>query len=420
MQPERLATVIAAAQTQGLLGADGPSAVFYDLEAFRHMIGRIRAVFPASALHTIAVKANPLAGLLREALRAGMGAECASRPELEHALRLGFPADTIVFDSSVKTLDDLRFAVERGIYVNVDNLQELDRLATLVRTMGRPVRAGIRVNPQTGAGAYEGTSTATAMSKFGVPLQEERARLLAAYKEYPWLVGLHVHTGSQVCPLDLVVRGVVELAGLARGIERHAGRTLEVMDIGGGLPVDLASDAPDVRLDDYAARLFKEVPDLGRYRLVTEFGRAVSAKAGWAASRVEYTKQSGGRHIAVIHLGADLLVRTAYVPEVWAHRVTVHEADGAPRRGPAVCQDIAGPLCFSGDLVARARDLPLAEPGDLVVIHDVGAYTFSMWSRYNSRQTPPVYAYETAGGGVTFRVIKPAETVDDVLRFWGP
>ena len=152
---------------------------------------------------------------------------------------------------------------------------------------------------------------------------------------------------------------------------------------------------------------------------MTEFGRLVNAKAGWAASRVEYTKQAGGRRIAVIHLGADFLVRPAYVPEVWRHRVTVHGSAGMPKAGPVVSQDIAGPLCFSGDLVARQRDLPLTEPGDWVVIHDAGAYTLSMWSRYNSRQAPAVYAYEADAAGVKLQQVKPAETVDDVLRFWG-
>jgi diaminopimelate decarboxylase len=420
MKLERVTSVLAAAARENIPGGGTPSALFYDLDVFRDAIGRIRAAFSATALHTVAVKANPLAGLLREACRAGMGAECASLPELHQALRAGFPPAAIVFDSPAKTPDELRFAVEQGIYLNADNLQEVARLAVLAGGVGKPVRAGLRINPQTGAGGYAGTSTATATSKFGVPLGDERDAILDAYDRHPWLGGLHVHTGSQVCPPDLVVRGVAALVALTQEIERRTGRPLEVLDIGGGLPADYGSDEPDVRLDDYAARLRRDVPDLARYRLVTEFGRAVSAKAGWAASRVEYTKQAGGRRIAVIHLGADFLVRTAYVPEVWTHRVTVHAPDGAPRAGPAAPQDIAGPLCFSGDLVAAQRPLPLAAPGDLVVIHDTGAYTLSMWSRYNSRQAPPVYAYEDgAGGRPALRLLKPAETVDDVLRFWG-
>lgn len=418
MKLERVTAVLAAMRRTGLIGAEKPAAIFYDLDVFRAAIGCLRAAFPPGALHAIAVKANPLAGMLRVARDSGMGAECASLPELHHALRLGFAPADIVFDSPAKTEPELRFAVEQGVYINADNLQEVARLAALARA-GLPVRAGIRINPQTGAGSYAGTSTATATSKFGVPLQDERARLLAAYIENPWLVGMHVHTGSQVCPLDLVVRGVAEILKLAQEIEPRRGKPLEVMDIGGGLSANYGSDDADTHLADYVARLQQEVPELFRHRVVTEFGRAVSAKAGWAASRVEYTKVSGGRRIAVTHLGADFLVRTAYVPEVWVHRVTVHEPCGAVKSGAGAVQDIAGPLCFTGDLVARERELPLAEPGDLVVIHDTGAYTLSMWSRYNSRQVPAVYGYTIEGGKVQVQVLKPAERVDEVLRFWG-
>jgi len=418
MKRERIQAVLAAAARAGIVDADKPAALFHDLDVFHAVIGRIRAAFPADTLHTIAVKANPLAGMLRAARVAGMGAECASLPELQHALRLGFAPSAIVFDSPAKTEAELRFAVEQGVCLNADNLQEVDRLASLARG-GRAVRAGLRINPQTGAGSYAGTSTATATSKFGVPLLDEREAVLAAFDAHPWLMGLHVHTGSQVCPLDLVVRGVNEILKLAREIEQRRGRPLAFIDIGGGLPAEYGSDDADAHLDDYAARLRRDAPGLFRHRIVTEFGRAVHAKAGWAASRVEYTKRSGGRKIAVIHLGADFMVRTAYAPDVWTHRVTVHAPDGAPKAGPDEAQDIAGPLCFTGDLVARERALPQAAPGDIVVIHDTGAYTLSMWSRYNSRQTPPVYGYTIEGGDVKLLLLKPAESVEDVLRFWG-
>lgn len=418
MRLDIVTPVLAAALRQGALGPEAPSAIFYELAAFRAAIAAVRAAFPAGALHTLAVKANPLSGMLREARRCGMGAECASLPELQHALRLGFAPSGIVYDAPAKTWSELTFAVEQGVFVNVDNWQELERLAALAES-GRLVRAGIRVNPQTGVGSYAGTSTAAATSKFGIPLLEDRARLIDAFRRFPWLVGLHVHTGSQVCPLELVIRGVAAIVELASAIERDGGRMLEALDIGGGLPVNYASDDVGSLLTEYAKGLVAAVPEVARYRLVTEFGRAVNAKAGWAVSRVEYTKQAGGRRTAVVHLGADFMLRTAYVPEVWTHRVTIHDSNGAPKVGASAIQDIAGPLCFSGDLIAREQNLPLAEPGDYVVIHDVGAYTYSMWSRYNSRQAPAAYACERNGNTIDLRLLKAAESPDDVLRFWG-
>ena len=134
------------------------------------------------------------------------------------------------------------------------------------------------------------------------------------------------------------------------------------------------------------------------------------------ASRVEYTKIAGGRSIAVIHAGADLFVRAAYAPQHWHHRVSVFDAGGSPKGGALSPWDVAGPLCFSGDLVARERLLPPIEPGDIVVVHDAGAYTLSMWSRYNSRRAPAVHGFE--GETPRLRLLKRAETEDEVRRFW--
>lgn len=416
----RVSQVLAAAVTRGVLSEDAPLAMFYDLGAFRAGIAALQAAFPPGTLHTLAVKANPLAALLREARAAGMGAECASRGEFEHALRLGFPSDTIVFDSPAKTEREIALAVEHGVYINVDNFQELERLRR-IGERGLPLRAGIRINPQIGAGTVSDTSTATATSKFGVPLAENRAALLEAYRDLPWLVGLHVHVGSIGCSLELLTEGVRATVELAQEIERYAGRSLAVLDIGGGLPVDVAAEGPPP-FARYAALLRERVPDVFRYRLVTEFGRSLNARVGWVASRVEYTKTAGGRPIAVIHAGGDLFVRAIYVPHWWTYRLTVHHPDGTLKEGPLVEQDVVGPLCFAGDRMATGRELPRIEPGDIVVVHDAGAYTLSVWSHYNSRHAPPVYGYcsdPDLKSGLGLELLKPGETTDDVLRFWG-
>ena len=140
------------------------------------------------------------------------------------------------------------------------------------------------------------------------------------------------------------------------------------------------------------------------------------APCGWVASRVEATRSGLTENTAVIHVGADLFLRTAYRPDEWYHAVRVHDATGAPKDGPIEPWSLAGPLCFAADYVAVGRALPPIEPGDLVVIEDAGAYTLSMWSKYNSRQAPAVYGYRADGD---FEVLKPRETIEDVVRFWG-
>lgn len=401
----------------GVFEGEPPCALFYDLGRFRENLRAAREAFPPGTLHALAVKANPLAPMLREAREMGFGVECASAVEVAHARALGFaPADT-VFDSPAKTPREIALALDSGVLLNVDNLQELGRCARHLSGRSSASIVGLRVNPGVGAGSIAMSSTAIATSKFGVPLAEQRDEILSAFRSLPFLRALHVHTGSQGCSLALSAEGVRRVAALADDIERAAGRRVEVLDIGGGLPVSYDAGTASPTFVEYARALEAAVPGLfdGRYRLVTEPGRAMSAKAGWFASRVEYTKTAGGRRIAIIHAGADLFVRAAYLPEQWRHRVTVHDPSGALKSGPEEPWDIAGPLCFSGDLVARERPLPPIEPGDLVVVHDAGAYTLSMWSRYNSRRAPAVFGLDAG----SLRVLKEAESEEDVLRFWG-
>ncbi|MCC6558141.1 MAG: diaminopimelate decarboxylase [Polyangiaceae bacterium] len=415
----RVERVLAAAVREGAIGEDAPAAMFYDMDAFRAGLGALEAAFPAGTLHALAVKANPLAAMLAEARALGFGAECASEAELEHARRLGFPADRILFDSPAKTRREIATALDGGVTLNADNLDELGRIAARLEVAPSRSLIGLRVNPEVGAGRITSSSTAFRGSKFGVPLGEQREAVLAAFAAHPWLRGLHVHVGSQGCDVALMVAGARRAVELAAEIEARRGRPIDLLDIGGGLPIDYTCNGKAPSFSDYAAALRAGAPGIfeGPFRIATELGRSVSAGAGFFASRVEYVKRAGDHRIAVIHAGADLFLRAAYLPETWSHRISAHDPRGAPKQGPAAPWDVAGPLCFSGDLVARARPLPAVEPGDLVVVHDAGAYTLAMWSRYNSRRAPAVLGYE--GDPPRLRLLKAAESLDDVLRFWG-
>jgi len=137
---------------------------------------------------------------------------------------------------------------------------------------------------------------------------------------------------------------------------------------------------------------------------------------------VEYTKLAGGSKIATVHCGADFMLRNAYMPDKWQHRVSVYSP--LCEKKPAQSSKkivIAGPLCFSGDVISTTDNnaLPDIEPNDYVVVHDVGAYTLSMWSRYNSRPAPAVYGYSISQDTCQFVVLKPREDVQQVLAFWG-
>lgn len=392
--------------------------VLHDLDRLDARAREAVAAFPPGTLHAVAVKANPLPPLLRRlaALDPALGAEVASLPELELALDAGLPPGRIVFDSPAKTCGELRRALALGVHLNADNFQELERIAALVAAMGPPRgTVGLRVNPQVGAGAIAATSVAAAFSKFGLPLGECRDRIVAAFAAHPWLTGLHCHVGSQGCAPGQLVAAARATVALADAI-RAAGGAVTAIDLGGGLPVTYRDDDPKPALADYAAALRQGCPGLfaGPHRLITEFGRAIHAGAAFAAARVEYVKTYGGVRCAVTHLGADMFLRPCYNPADWHHDTAAARPDGRLKAGPAVVQAIAGPLCFQGDFPVRQAALPALEPGDWVLFLDAGAYTMSMWSRYNSRPMPAVVGIAQGRAAL----LKPRETTADVLRFW--
>lgn len=393
-----VAQVLERARRQAAWGPDVKAAVFHDLDRLEARLSELRRAFPADTLHAVAIKANPLVELLRVVVQAGAGLEAASWEEVQLALAAGCPADRIVFDSPAKTDRELRAALELGVWLNADHGSELARLEAL----GAPKKAriGLRVNPQLGTGTIAFTSTVGRASKFGVPLSEAPALV----ERYGFVSGLHVHTGSQGVGLEL-------LAAAARATARVAvDLGLEWVDIGGGIPVRYTQADPEPpTLAEYG----EAMADLPALKRITELGRSLHAGTGWAISRIESVKDVDGTPTMVVHLGADFLMRRVYRPDDWDHTFVVLDPDGRPKAGSAE-QDIAGPLCFAGDLLARKRPLAPAEPGDLLLIRDCGAYTLAMWSRHCNRGLPPVWGYRADG----LQPLHRGETAEDVARFW--
>lgn len=418
---------VRAAVEQGLLGPDTAVVGLLDARGIRESAAALRAAFEAvlapgtPVLHAFAVKASPLVPVVRLLHEEGIGAEVASPGELALARAAGVPAARTVLDSPAKTPAELREALALGIAVNADNPQELDRLDALVRSAPTDSPLGIRVNPQIGGGSIGATSTATETSKFGVALRDEGARewVVAAYARRPWLTRLHAHTGSQGIPLELLARGVAETYALAEEINARVGRRqIDTLDIGGGLPVNFAGEATDPSYGRYARLLAEVVPGLcaGRYGLVTEFGRSLLAKHGTVVARVEYAKRSGGRRIAVTHAGVQVATRTVYAPAAWPLRIAAYDAKGRPKPGPEVVQDVAGPACFAGDLLAEGRALPPLEQGDYAAALDTGAYYFAHHYAYNSLTRPGIHGFAPDGaGGVVFATVREPQTVAEVV-----
>ncbi|MFG2461192.1 diaminopimelate decarboxylase [Streptomyces sp. NPDC048523] len=418
---------VRAAVEQGLLGPDSPIVGLLDVTGIRESAAELRAAFAevtapgTPVLHAFAVKATPLVPVLRLLREEGIGAEVASPGELALARAAGLSPDRTVLDSPAKTPAELREALALGIAVNADNPQELDRIDGLMRSAVSRSPLGIRVNPQVGGGSIGATSTATATSKFGVALRDEGARewVVRAYLDRPWLSRLHAHTGSQGIPLSLMTEGVAQTYALAEEINRRIGRPqIDTIDIGGGLPVNFASDVTTPTYTQYARTLKEAVPGLfdGRYGLVTEFGRSLLAKHGTIVARVEYAKSAGGRPVAVTHAGVQVATRTVYVPGSWPLRIAAYDGKGRPKSGPEVVQDVAGPACFAGDLLAEGRALPLLDQGDYAAALDTGAYYFAHHYAYNSLARPGIYGFAPDhAGGIRFATVRDPQTLASIV-----
>ena len=407
-----------------LISPDDTAILFYNLCSVQERINDLQNLFPKSALHAVAVKANPLTKVLSKMKATGVGAEVASLPELYLAEKAGFAPETIVFDSPCKTKTEIEYALKSGVYINADSFDELERIDQIINTVQSKSIVGVRVNPQVGQGIIKSTSVAGTISKFGIPVNDNKDKIIACFLKYDWLKGIHVHIGSQGCPVTQVINGIRKVLDLAIEINECLAlnskqNRIQTFDIGGGLPVLYHPGKTPVSMGQYLAMLNDSCAELfnDQFRLITEFGRYIYANAGWVASKVEYVKREPGYNIIMTHVGADMFLRKCYNPEDWHHHITVVDKDGKIKTGTDKNKYlVAGPLCFSGDVIAREIELPVVAEGDYLLIHDAGAYTLSMWSRYNSRQMPKVIGYSVVDD--EFEIIKKKETKEDLFEFW--
>jgi diaminopimelate decarboxylase len=412
-----------AIKIKNLIKDDDSSLIFYNLSFLKERIDELKKVFPQNSLQAIAVKANPLLANLKFIKRLNVGAEAASLPEVYLALKAGFKTDKIIFDSPAKTKEEIAFALKKGININADSLEELEIIKKLLVEIKTKSRVGIRINPQVGIGNIPETSVAGEYSKFGVPIKEKWKELQKFIIENDWLRSVHLHIGSQGISLHMLLKGnkivydfVIDTNKL---LINKSKMPIDRFDIGGGLPVSYYSNQKSISLKEYYSGLKKSCPELfsNKFTLITEFGRFIYANSAWAVSRVEYVKNGRTKNTAIIHLGADMFLRKTYMPGKWHHDIFALDKNGIIKKSPIKEKYvIAGPLCFSGDVIERDISLPELQAGDFIVIKDVGAYTLSMWSRYNSRQLPKVIGYNS--GGKRLSILKERENLNRVIDFW--
>ncbi|GAB5372488.1 hypothetical protein AAMO2058_001670000 [Amorphochlora amoebiformis] len=417
----------------GVLEDQGDSrvCVVYDSDMLSDLRKNLKTAMPGDHwLHAMAIKSAPLQFLLKEAVLDGFGLEAASYLEVKMAEEAGCPPDRIVFDSPAKTVNEIRYALSAGLLLNCNSMTELRRLQKAYPTVQvhPKARIGIRINPLIGAGSIANLSVSKKDSKFGVQDQNE---ILQAFEAFPALSALHVHTGSQGMELSQLAAGALVAVELAEKINKKCGhKRVSTIDIGGGLSANYDNFVTTPTFDQYASELKQTVPEIfsnSDVAIVTEFGRALVAKAGFVLTGVEYMMRGDpSKPVAITHAGADLFVRPCYDPKHFSHRFTAYDSNGVKRKGEDIKVDIAGPLCFAGDIIGREVNLPESlDEGDWIAVHDCGANTYALWSRHCSRQAPAVYGItrrtdnaKNESDGVEVVLMKEKEAESNVLAFW--
>ncbi len=342
-----------------------------------------RRAFPEADIY-FAVKANGSLAVLRILALEGAGADVFSGGELLLARMAGIPMDKILFNGNSKRAEELELAVEANVRISADSLEEVKALSRIATEKEKTIEIVFRVNPDVSARTHPKIATGLRTSKFGIPSEE----IVKVYKTALDLegvrpVGLHCHIGSQILDIDPFVEAASRMMDLAAEIV-DLGADLEMMDFGGGLGIGYAPDMEAPGPADLARRVLPVFQvgcnDLGiRPRMVLEPGRSVAGDAAILLTRVNVVKRSHLNFVGA-DAGFNVLARPM-IYDAYHHVVVANKADKKPEEKYTV----VGPICESGDVLARDRMLPAVAMGDLMAILDTGAYGFSMASQYNGQ-----------------------------------
>lgn len=383
----------------------GTPLYVYSTAAIVERIQALRAAFGRDAVLCYAVKANSNLSLLQLLHAHGIGFDLVSGGELQRLQAAKVPTAGAVFAGVAKQSWEIDAAVAAGIrFFNLESPHELPLLAAAGRRLGRPVPIALRLNPDVDAGTHAYISTGKKDNKFGVDL-DRAGELVAAIAREPALrlCGYHVHLGSQlrdVGPYQLALERVLAFAAAAPEHHQH----VEYYDLGGGFGIGYGRGAP-LDVAAVAAALLPTLAARG-WRPVLEPGRFLVGDAGVLLTQVLGHKQQGATQFVLVDAAMNDLLRPAlYGAE---HAI----APVLPRQGAPLVVDIVGPVCETGDFLARRRALPPVLAGDLLAVLATGAYGAAMASNYNSRPRPA----EVLVDGSRVQLVRRRETIADLYR----
>lgn len=358
--------------------------------------------------HTVcyAVKANSSLGILALLAKAGAGFDIVSGGELYRVMRAGGDPAKVVFSGVGKTAGEVDYALESGIHMfNCESEPELALIDALAARRGVKAGFAIRVNPDVDASTHPYISTGLREHKFGIDIADAEAVYERA-RDLPNLTaeGVSCHIGSQLMDTNPILEATERVLALVERL-RAKGFAIGQIDLGGGLGVAYQAheQAPEIR--GFVAQVRARLEGRG-LRVTIEPGRSIVGRAGVLLTRVLYRKKSAEKEFVVVDAAMNDLIR----PSLYRSH---HEIIPLRKTGrPEIVADVVGPVCETGDFLARGRNMANAAPGDYLAVETAGAYGFVQSSNYNSRPRAPEILVE----GDTFRTIRARETYADLVR----
>lgn len=383
----------------------GTPLYVYDFNYMQEQYNKLKEAFKArKSILAYAVKANSNLSVIQNFAKQGSGADCVSIGEVRRALLAGIPKYKILFSGVGKRDDEIREAIEKDIlYINVESAEELDRVELIAKELGSVSRISIRVNPNIDPKTHPYISTGLHANKFGVDLQTaKRMYIKAKSSEYLDPVGIHFHIGSQLTELDPIRESAEIVADLVRSLQVLE-IELKFFDIGGGLGIKYDNETL-IEPYEYAQAILSVLTALDM-TIICEPGRFLTANAGYFLTKVMYEKHNGDKRFVVVDGAMNDLLRPSLYNAY--HKVEVLNSNENISKA-----DLVGPVCESGDFLAKDIELPELNHDDVVVVHSAGAYGFGMGSNYNTRGR----SAEVALVDGEDKLIRRRETFEDLIE----
>lgn len=376
----------------------------YDFDHITTQYKRLKKEFNArKSLICYAVKANSNLSLLKHIATLGGGFDCVSIGEVKRALLAGASSYKIIYSGVGKSDDEIRQALNLDILmINLESYAEMQRVELIANELGKKARISVRVNPNVDPKTHPYISTGLHKNKFGVSITEARKIYLHAHKSDNLdPIGIHCHIGSQLSDISPVIEAAQITSDLLREL-RAADINIKFFDIGGGIGIRY-SDENEPNLYEYAQGILAALKGQDA-TIVCEPGRFIVGNSGELITQVLYEKTNGDKRFVIVDAAMNDLLR----PSLYE---AYHEIIALKDTEKSLC-DVVGPICESGDFLAKDIELPRLNHGDLLVIKSAGAYGYSMSSNYNTRGRAAQVAIE----GGKDRLIGKRESFEDMIQ----